>query len=140
MNLIIGALFILTTLSFGATERPNDFTHFRTWIHNAIEENISVHVYKSKKGGGDYGRATLGFNEEFTWKCGVDFGTQVVGEFWWGEKYTRISVYNGDVFGLCYDGKVFSTQHCYWKVQSDGFYLSQFNRTDPMYWQRRHTW
>ncbi|PWA40716.1 plant self-incompatibility S1 [Artemisia annua] len=138
MNLIISALFILTTLSFNIAFEPNDFTQFRTWIHNAMEENISLHVYQ--EGRDDYGRATLGFQEKFTWKCGVHFGTHVVGEFWWGEKYTHISVYNGDVFKLCFDGNIFSTQHCYWKVQSDGFYISRYNRTDPKYWNRWHTW
>ena len=138
MNLILFSIFIITKLSLGDAESKNDFTHFRMFIHNAIEENISLHVYK--RGGDDYGRVTLGFNEEFNWKYGVGIGTQVVGEFWWGEKYTHISVYNGYVFALCFNAKIFSTQHCYWKIQSDGFWISQYNRTGPKYWNHWHDW
>ncbi|PWA44687.1 plant self-incompatibility S1 [Artemisia annua] len=144
MNFIMCALFILATLSCGFGQRSNNFTQLRMFIMTSgIKEGISFHVYEKVKDKivKDYGNHTLGINEEFDWKFWIGIGEYVRGDFWLADKKNAtISVFNFDVWKHCYNGNLFKTQHCYWKVHPDGFYLSKHNNTFPEGWVFKHPW
>lgn len=143
MNLIFHAFLILTMLSFCIASTPNTICFFRTYITNALEDDIVIHITGKKVsniGDDDQGNRTLASNEEYDWKYGVKIGTYYLGEFWWGSRYASVSIYNYDIFGSCYNENPFMVQRCYWLVKPDGLYNHVRNDSFPGHWTRKKTW
>ncbi|KAJ9555258.1 hypothetical protein OSB04_009872 [Centaurea solstitialis] len=116
------------------TSSVNDcvlLTRWHVFVTNGISENISVHI-RSKDD--DLGNRTLPYNGSFDWSFCDTGRTLFYSQFRWGSKYQTLNLFDANVWRKCDKGK-FGTQHCYWLVRPEGFYISRgirgFAPTNP---------
>ena len=54
------------------------------------------------------------------------------GEFIWGSKNINVDLFNKQISKICYKYKpILATQHCYWSIRPDAFYVSRKNSPFP---------
>ncbi|GKD65711.1 plant self-incompatibility S1 [Tanacetum coccineum] len=107
------------------------------FVINDISEDIVVHV-RSRRGA-DLGNQTIHYNGIYDWTF-CDTGQSLfTGEFWWASKYQSLNLFDTQAWKVCNNGKL-GTQHCYWLVRSDGFYIGTQNVPFPGGWQLKKPW
>ena len=84
--------------------------------------NVIVHV---KSGDEDRGIHTIPFNGTFDWSfCDNFFRTALYfADFWCGSKTQSLHLFDDPIAKICYVEKP-GTDHCYWSVRPDGFFVS----------------
>ncbi|KAI3714049.1 hypothetical protein L1987_72639 [Smallanthus sonchifolius] len=120
-------LLILSSLIVPITHACRITSQWDIFVMSNITDNIVVHI---KSGDDDLGNHTIPFNGNYQWSfCDNYFGrTLFYGYFWWGSKYQSLALFDDEIRGPCYRSKG-GTQHCYWLVRPDGFFVSGYNRT-----------
>ncbi|CAI9259297.1 unnamed protein product [Lactuca saligna] len=102
-------------------------TRWHMFIVNGINENVALHL-RSKDD--DLGNHTLPYNGSYDWSFCDTGRTLFWSEIWWGSKYQNLNVFDANTWKMCDKGK-FGTQHCYWLIRPEGFYMGRFNDPFP---------
>ncbi|KAL8244531.1 hypothetical protein R6Q59_010789 [Mikania micrantha] len=120
LTLLILSLTVSTTQACFITSQWDMF------VTNSITDNIVAHV---KSRDDDLGNHTIPFNGNYNWSfCDMfDGHTLFYGYFWWGSKFLSLALFDDNIRGLCTLPKG-GSQHCYWLVRPEGFYVSASNR------------
>ncbi|PWA78013.1 plant self-incompatibility S1 [Artemisia annua] len=90
--------------------------------------------------GADLGNHTIPYNGIYDWTFCDTGQNDFTSEFWWASKYKTFNVFDAQAWSVCKTGKFFGTEHCYWLVRADGFYIGKENVPFPGGWQLKETW
>ena len=106
------------------------------FVTNNVSDDIVIHVTGDK----DLGNQTIPSGGVYQWTfCQKVIGTRYDGHFWWGSRYQTLALVDRELIMRCRT-KFAGHDHCYWLVESDGFYVSARNNTFPDGWVRKKSW
>ncbi|KAI3790676.1 hypothetical protein L2E82_03899 [Cichorium intybus] len=91
------------------------------FVISAISDDIVVHI---KSGDDDLGNHTIPFVGNYNWSfCeNVRGNTLFYGYFWWGSRFQSLDLFDKSIEKKC--SLNVTTEHCYWFVKPDGFYVN----------------
>lgn len=108
------------------------------FVTNDISEDITVHVTSRRD---DRGNITLPFQATYDWDFCETGQIVYAGQFWWGSKGQIMNLYDTEAWEACNNHKLWVTQHCYWLVRPEGFYIGRENVPFPSEnWQFKKPW
>ncbi|KAK9052570.1 hypothetical protein SSX86_029199 [Deinandra increscens subsp. villosa] len=132
-------LLILSSLIASKTHACFITGKWDLFVMSNITDNIVAHI---KSGDDDLGNHTIPFNGNYNWSfCDrLDGRTLFYGYFWWGSKSQSLALFDNKIREPCSLPKE-GTQHCYWLVRPDGFYVSPYNSTFSEFtWKLKKKW
>ncbi|KAL8267276.1 hypothetical protein R6Q59_004620 [Mikania micrantha] len=138
MNILF-TLLILSSLIPSIIRACLITSKWDVFIMSSITDDIIAHI---KSGDDDLGNHTIPFNGNYIWSfCDrFDGHTLFYGYFWWGSKSQSLALFDDKLRKPCYQQKR-STQHCYWLVRPDGFFVSAYNRSfSDDNWEFKKAW
>lgn len=63
------------------------------------------------------------------------------GDFTWGSKQKTVSLYSSHIIRFCGHKFLSGTEHCYWLVKADGFYVAKKDLAiDDLNWSYESSW
>ncbi|KAI3707049.1 hypothetical protein L6452_25226 [Arctium lappa] len=137
-------LFVIPTFSITSATIPSIklacilVPKWHIVIINNISEGVILHL---KSRNDDLGNHTLPNNGSYDWEFCDTGQTVYSGEFRWGSKDQTLNLYDTHAWETCKNGKFFGTQHCYWLVRPEGFYIGKENTPFPNEgWHLEKSW
>ncbi|MFS8004329.1 putative plant self-incompatibility S1 [Helianthus anomalus] len=129
--LFVVALFFTPTISYGyASNSSENCILTPKWhmiVTNDLPDNINLFVH-----GDDMEQnVVLSFEKAYGWYF-CQLGRVYTGQVTWGSKNITLDLYDNHIKNFCFHYKfLIGTQHCYWLVRSEGFYVSKHNSPFP---------
>ncbi|PWA96777.1 plant self-incompatibility S1 [Artemisia annua] len=119
-------IFILTCTFASLTHAICVFGKWHIIVTSDMPDNdVIVHV---KSGDEDRGIHTIPFNGTFDWTFCERFDGRSLyfADFSCGSKVQSLHLFDDPIRHICYEQKIVTrTQHCYWSVRPDGFFVSR---------------
>ncbi|MFS8003629.1 putative plant self-incompatibility S1 [Helianthus anomalus] len=140
--LVIGVLVFISTFSCANSLWCFGTPDWHMFVINGMPNDvIEAHIYDTYDDHPKCDHCKLSPEQVFDWYfCPVD--SLYHGNFTWGTKSRSVELYGKHISNVCFHYKFFlGTQHCYWLVKPEGFYVSRHNlsHSDPN-WRYEGPW
>ncbi|KAJ0480922.1 putative plant self-incompatibility S1 [Helianthus annuus] len=138
---LLVALFFVPTNSYVYATNASENCFLTSKWHMIVTSNLPSDVKIFLQGDDMEQNLVLSFGNGYGWYF-CDSGRAYTGKFTWGSKNTTLDLYNKHINKICYHYRfVMGTQHCYWLIRSEGFYVSRRNSPFPNSdWHFEYKW
>lgn len=137
---VITIFFFLTMSSarpLNSSENCFLVNRWHIFVTSNLPDNMNLHFHGSQNSDKT---VVLSSGQAFDWSFCKTGNQQYFGDFNWGSRSVSLTLFDNHVNRICNRFKV-GTRHCYWLVNTGGFFVS---RTNPPFpndeWHFERSW
>ncbi|OIT28050.1 hypothetical protein A4A49_59712, partial [Nicotiana attenuata] len=134
-------LFLITPLNLSIAKKCIFSKKFEVHVINKLpSDSPQLQIHCASKNN-DLGDNNVAIDEDFNWSFCESFldRTLFFCHFWWGSQNKVFNVFDDPYYCVKHGANINVLNYCKWEVRPDGFYLEQYNATNPSYYMDRYT-